>query len=451
MSAAQHRGLTHAIIFVFFTLVFSQGFSQTPSGKIGDRIFYELDGHGGLYLPHPSYGFMKKIPQFGADFRVGFQTDGSKDWERSTNYIDYGAFIRFEKNNVDSVKYSIRTAEGLADIQWKPLGDCIALGGFLNGHFYRGRIWSLDYGLMTGFAFMTRHGNELMGSPLNVYIAVDFGPSFVLSEHLDLNVRFQFSHVSNTSVLLPNYGINVANCLVGLRYRPHGHPTLVTDKPYEFKEAISLFASESAGLLQTNESLRSIQTADGTLVDDLPQERPHYFCNMLQFGMHHQFRPILSYSVALDLMWTGETKRMYDKAHQNYNDAPESFGMPLVEYSFARSLHAGLSAMFEVNYGNFAIYGGIGCYLWHGIYYGTSEKKSWNPFQSALTPFETQYLPRRYTNTYERFGVKYYLGQNRRFYVGCTIKAHHFTSDYAEVTFGVKLFEWEGKQTRMVR
>ena len=267
----------------------------------------------------------------------------------------------------------------------------------------------------------------------------------MIEDNFDLLVRYQFSHSSNAALRLPNCGINVFSWLVGFRYHPNGRPELIpkAESRPQFTKKTALFVSNSVGLLQTFEWMRNYQAPDGTMLPDMPSERPYYFADVVQLGIHRQFHPKFSYDVALDFGWTGETKRMYEKAHQMYNEGHEYFtgddAIPLMEYSFARGLHLAPSAMFEINYNRFAFCLGAAYYLWHGIYYGTDQKESWGWDKSN---FEFTYLPPCYRCFYGRLGFKYYLGENHDMFVGSTMKVHGAVIDYAEFTFGWHLFQW---------
>ena len=435
--------------FLFFAFLFAPIFifSQTNTNLWNDpRNIWEIDTRLGKYYPFEArHAYMKVLPQYGIDLRVARQTDGSAQWEKDFNYPIYGAFLRFEKNHVDSIQYKYRDENGRECETWRPLGDCISTGAFVNGHFYRGKYWSLDYDLMGGLSFWTKHGDEFIGSVVNVHLAMDAGPTLQVTDQLDLLVRYQFSHSSNAALRLPNCGINVFSWLAGVRYHPNGRPTLIpkeSPRP-SFQKTTALFVSNAVGLLQTNEWMRSYQAPDGTMLPDMPSERPYYFADAVQLGLHRQFHPKFSYDVALDFGWTGETKRMYEKAHQMYNEGHEYFTsdnpIPLMEYSFARGLHFAPSAMFEINYNRFAFCLGAAYYLWHGVYYGTDQKESWGWDKSN---FEYTYLPPCYRCFYGRLGFKYYLGENRNMYVGSFMKVHGAVIDYAEFTFGWHLFQW---------
>lgn len=452
------KGLGKGILYIAFAFAFCISKPATAQEQklftFDNRTFFEVDGRLGKYFPFEErHAYMKVLPQYGVDLRIGRQTDGRLKWERDFNYLSYGAFLRFEKNNVDSIQFKYRDESGYEQETYhRALGDCYSLGGFINGHFYRGKYWSLDYDIMGGFSFWTKHGDEFIGSVANVHLAIDVGPTFMIEDNFDITLRYQFSHSSNAALRLPNCGINVFSWVVGLRYHPLGRPELVPkEKPRpKFEKSTAIFATESVGLLQTNESMRSYQTADGTMVDDMPNERPYYFANVIQIGVHRQFHPKFSYDVALDFGWTGETKRMYEKAHQMYNDGHEYFHgdnpIPLMEYSFARGLHLAPSVMFEINFNRFAFCLGGAYYLWHGIYYGTDQKKTWGLKESAESNFENTYLPPCYRTFYGRLGFKYYLGKNRNMFVGSFMKVHSAVIDYAEFTFGINLYSWKDKK-----
>ena len=449
--------LTMKKTFLFFAFlltpffIFSQPKNsayETHYGLWDDpRNIWEVDARLGKYYPFEArHAYMKVLPQYGIDLRVARQTDGRAQWEKDFNRPVYGAFLRYENNNVDSIQYKFRDENGNECETWRALGDCYSAGAFINGHFYQGKYWSFDYDLMGGLSFWTKHGDEFIGSVVNVHLAMDAGPTFMIEDNLDLLLRYQFSHSSNAALRLPNCGINVFSWLAGVRYHPNGRPEIRLPENalnYRFKKSTALFVSNSVGLLQTNEWMRSYQMPDGTMVSDMPVERPYYFADAIQLGIHRQFHPKFSYDLALDFGWTGETKRMYEKAHQMYNDGHEYFtgddAIPLMEYSFARGLHFAPSAMFEINYNRFAFCLGAAYYLWHGVYYGTDQKESWGWEKSN---FEYTYLPPCYRCFYGRLGFKYYLGENRNMFVGSTMKVHGAVIDYAEFTFGMHLFQW---------
>ena len=216
------------IVLLLFTLRTISATAQTQSIWKDNRNFYEADFRYGKYFPFEErHAYMKVIPQYGLDLRMGRQTDGRAAWERDFNHLSYGAFLRFEKNNVDSIKYVDRDDNGYERETWRPLGDCYSLGGFINGHLYQGKYWSFDYDIMGGLSFWTKHGDEFIGSVANIHLAIDAGPTFMIEDNFDLTLRYQFSHSSNAAIRLPNCGINVFSWVMGVRYHPNGRPELI--------------------------------------------------------------------------------------------------------------------------------------------------------------------------------------------------------------------------------
>lgn len=107
------------------------------------------------------------------------------------------------------------------------------------------------------------------------------------------------------------------------------------------------------------------------------------------------------------------------------------------QYNFWKSSHLDLSADFEILFGRFAFCAGGAYYLYHGIYSGTNEKKSWG---MQMTPFEANHLPEFYTPFYERVGYKLYLDKDCRYFLGTFMKIHLGSIDYIEWTVGANLF-----------
>ena len=127
------------ILTIILSLISLLAFSQAQTNLWKDpRNIWEIDTRLGKYYPFEErHAYMKVLPQYGLDLRVARQTDGRAQWEKDFNFPVYGAFLRFEKNNVDSIQYKYRNENGNECEIWRPLGDCISTGAFMNGHLYR--------------------------------------------------------------------------------------------------------------------------------------------------------------------------------------------------------------------------------------------------------------------------------------------------------------------------
>ncbi len=411
-------------------------FAQTKSFFGNDsRLFVEQGLRYGNYLPFVDrHAYIKKDHVYGVDLRIGKQTDGRKQWEQLFNYPSYGLLLRYEHNTLDSAKYEYRNENGDPMTDWVEIGDCFVVGGFINGHLYNGKYWSLDYDITGGLSFWPKHGNEFIGSLVNVHLAIGAGPVFHISDNFDIFARYMFSHSSNGALLLPNNGVNVLSWTLGMRYYPKDRPVLNPKEPVFWKKQYAIYASESFGVLQSNTKING----------QISGEPGYYFGNLIQLGVTGKFHPKFRWSVGLDLSWTGETKLKCQEAAINAESG--SLSVPLVQYSFWRGTHIAVSGMFEVLYNNFAFCVGGGYYLYHGIYNGTDEKKTWTFVESKMSPFEKQYLPDAYQNYYERVGFKYYFGKNKNMYAGAFMKLHAGSIDYIEWTYGIHIYSWQGKK-----
>ncbi len=425
-------------LFCLVLLLATKTVTAQESSLFGDddRFFIETDLRQGHYIPFVErHAYIKDLPQYGIDLKFGKQTDGTKNWEQWFNYPNYGVILRYEHNTLDSAKYEHRNETGDAVTDWVAIGDCYTAGAFVNGHIIRQDLWSFDYDLVGGFSFWPDYGNEFIGSLMNVHLSIDAGPTLHISDNVDLLARVIFSHSSNGALVLPNNGVNVFSGEVGLRYHPQGRPEFQPKSHYQMQKTMSIYASESFGALQSNTKRNG----------EISGEPGYYFGNLVQLGVTRQFHPKFRYDVGLDFAWSGETKLKYQEAKDRYEAG--TLETSLETYSPWKSTHIAASAMFEVLYNRFAFCIGGGYYLYHGIFSGTNEKKTWALAERKMSIFEKQYLPNAYKNYYERLGFKYYFGQNRNIYAGAFMKVHMDSIDYIEWTVGMNLFSWHDKKT----
>ena len=356
-------------------------------------FYYEPGFDFGHYTPFSEkHKYIDKYFQYGLNVRIG---KGQQ-----------GLLIGYTHNTLDSVIYY--THEGN---RYGPIGECFSLAYFVEDHIYKGKRWSFDYDIIFGADLWTRHGNEMLGSALNFHVSFDLGPTIRLSEHLDAAIRYGYYHSSNGATFLPDNGINSHFLRLALRYHPHERTELMQPEKQAFEKKNSLMLSGSLGWLQTYTRLEG----------QLANETPFFLGSTFRVGFSRQFHPRFRWDVALDFLWTGETKYRYELLGEAYRPW--------------NATHLAVSADFEVLFGRFAFCAGAAYYLYHGIYSGTNEHKSWG----KLTEFEQKHLPEFYTPYYERVGYKFYLGRNRNFYVGTFMKIHLNSIDYIEWTLGALL------------
>lgn len=339
----------------------------------GQPSYYEASAKIGHYTPFSEkHKYISDYHQYGLQFNVG--------WD------NYGLMASYTHNTLDSVIYY--THEGNL---YGPIGQCFSLAGYVNESFYKGRYWSFDFDIIYGADLWTRHGNEMLGSALNFHVSFDIGPTIRLSDKTDLVIRYLYYHSSNGATFLPDNGINSHQVRLGVRYFPQGRETRYTNVQDTIFKKNNWFVSEGIGFLQT-------YTRVG---DQLPNETPYFLGNTLRFGFTRQFHPRFRWDVAVDILWTGETRYCHELAN--------------VPYNFWHSTHLAASADFEVLFGRFAFSAGMACYLFHG----------------------SEHLPEFYTPYYERVGYKIYLGKAKRMFVGTLMKIHLNSIDYIEWTYGI--------------
>lgn len=361
-----------SLLFLFFIAatisVSAQSFWQD--------LYYEPGFDLGHYTPFSAnHKYIADYYHYGLDVRIG---KGHQ-----------GLLIGYTHHTLDSVIYY--THEGN---RYGPIGDCFSLAYFVEDHIYKGKRWSFDYDIIFGADLWTRHGNEMLGSALNFHVSFDLGPTIRLSDQLDAAVRYGYYHSSNGATFLPDNGINSHFLRLALRYHPHGRAETIQPDTLAFKKKNQLMISEGLGWLQT-------YTRVG---DQLPNETPFFLGNTFRAGFSRQFHPRFRWDVAIDLLWTGETRYCH-----------ELEGVP---YNFWNSTHIAASADIEAQFGRFAFCAGAAYYLYHG----------------------SKILPQFYTPYYERVGYKFYLGKHHNYYIGTFMKIHLNSIDYIEWTFGVNLF-----------
>lgn len=342
---------------------------------LGQSFYVEPGIDMGHYTPFSEkHQYIANYHHYGFDMRIG------KGYQ--------GLLIGYTHNTLDSVIYY--THEGN---RYGPIGECFSLAYFVDDHIYKGKRWSFDFDIIFGADLWTRHGNEMLGSALNFHVSFDLGPTIRLSDQLDAAIRYGYYHSSNGATFLPDNGINSHFLRLALRYHPNGRAEIMQPDGQPFQKKNNLMISEGIGWLQTYTRLEG----------QLPNETPFFIGNTLRFGFSRQFHPRFRWDVAIDLLWTGETKYCHELA-----------GEP---YSFWNSTHLAASADFEVLFGRFAFCAGAAYYLYHG----------------------SKLLPEFYTPYYERVGYKFYLGKNRNHFIGTFMKIHLNSIDYIEWTYGICL------------
>lgn len=333
------------------------------------------------HLPLPMYA---DYPMYGADIRLGRQTDGSEAWQKFFNYPCIGVDLHFEHHTMKD--YFDEESQKIID-----LGNSYAIFGYCNGHLINRPRFQFDYTWGLGLAYWPKGHNRLVSSPVTVHLNLDFGPVFKLSDQFDIYVRAVFSHASNGALKVPNKGINVLGVQTGVRYFPKRRAIEIRDKEYAFEKHNILYVLDGIGMRESNTQLG------------------HYCIgNTFEIGYSRACHPCFRYGGGIDILYTGENRVMYE-----YHQAGDQY-KPVDAFSIAPYI-AG-----ELCYGDFVGHLSFAYYVWQ----------------------PAEYLPKHYQKFYERLSFHYHFGINNAMFAGVGMKVHASKIDYIEWTVGTNLWKW---------
>ena len=332
----------------------------------------------GRVIPNASnVGFLSNVSLYSAEVRVGWQSMGSRRWQRDFNLPEYGVALRYGHFDSDT------------------LGDKVALFGYLNGTLYRIKRWTFHYQFGLGIAYWTKTYdvetnpvNRFIGSHFNAHIDLALGIDCQLSPMTTLTLRGNFSHSSNAAMKLPNMGINPLSGAIGIkcRLKPIAEPLDFSwrHKDTNFVKTNNLFFQVAAG---TRQSKKDAVEKNGAA-------EPYYLGCNLQIGYLRQFHPKFRYGGGFDINYSGELSRH----------------LPEAERATGKYFNVAAFAAFEVLYGRLVVHLSAAAYLYRAFNY-------YEPF-------------------YERAGVRFLLGKGRNHYIGAAVKAHAGSVDYLEWSYG---------------
>jgi hypothetical protein len=362
-----------------FTIILILGATTLLSAQ---GLYVEPALRYSYHIPFPDYA---DYPVYGADLRIGRQTDGNHEWERFFNYPSFGLDLRFEHHTLKD--YFDEQSQQFID-----LGNCYSVFGYCNGHLINRPKFQFDYTWGGGLSFWPNYGNRLISTPVTVHLNLDFGPVFRINDHWDLLVRAVFSHASNGAIKVPNKGVNVLGGQIGVRCFPKGRVSAVAYADDSiFRKSNAIYVLNGIGFYES------------TSVDDL-------YCigNTFQVGYTRSFHRCFRYGGGIDVLFSGENKAMYA-----VNNASEHFRT--FDYFGIAPF-----ASFDILYGDFVFHLSAAYYLWQ----------------------PAEYLPKGYQKYYERLAFHYHFGPQKRFFAGVGMKVHRDCIDYIEWTVGANLWKW---------
>lgn len=343
----------------------------------GGKWAIETAIQAGQIIKHsPKIKYIPKGVSYGAEITFLRKNYGEKSWHRGMNFPETGVTLQYFKFYEDNI-----------------FGDAIAL--MLTSKFYIARTKYINFyaRLSGGYAWLTKPYHEVknpinnaIGSHFNIAAQLRFGAEFKLHPMVWMNAAFSFTHFSNGSLQLPNYGINIPSGVVGFKVFPqlttvkYDCTKVKPKKRHEIQLQYSLGIHERYGLNGVKYPVHSgsvgynFYTSPG---------------NKVMGGYMYEY-----YASVRDFLTVQELSKNPDKE------------------ATAHSLYIGDELKF----------GRVGFYLTAGVYL---QKK--------------QYLG---SLIYTRIGGRIYfaeIGKNKQYkiYGGSGMKAHNAIADYFEINGGV--------------
>ncbi len=172
------------------------------------------------------------------NFKLATQTTGESLQEQILNYPQWGVGLKvLNFHNISEV------------------GIPLALYGFIDIPVLRLNRFTINADLGFGVSFNWRSFNPIT----NQYnVALGLGQAFMsdagvtlnyeLTRHFDLVAGFNFSHYSNGSIKMPNFGINSYAPKVGLKYNFQERPEFIKKEIPKFKPHGEWVLSTFAGM-----------------------------------------------------------------------------------------------------------------------------------------------------------------------------------------------------------
>lgn len=325
--------------------------------------------------------------------QFGWQTYGTKAWQQVYGYPFAGIglyVVNFHRP--------------------EDLGTPGGVYGFLNGPFKRWKKLSLNYQTAIGMIFGwipynvdTNPYQIAIGATNTVKLDVGVSLNYLVSKYFELDLGITFTHFSNGSMTMPNYGINIYGPRVGLKYYIQGQPDF-NNSP------IPKYESQLEWLLELKMALKQI-TPDTT---DINYTNPYDGADYTIFGVSSTINKQFTYSskvgFGFDLIYDGSLNAQLDAENGEGQSS---------NANFYQSLAFSVFPSYELVIHKVSLLVQPGFYIY---------KKQVGDKPNIF---------------YQRIGIKYHFMKN--LYAGVNIKAFNFkVADYVEWVAGYRIF-WNKK------
>ncbi len=186
--------------------------SQSAQPKWPKGLSIESSIHFGQIIKHtPKLTFEVPSLSPGVDLNFKFQTWGKRPWQELQGYPLLGiSFSYFQFGEPDLLGNAVSFVPNLTVF--------ITKKKWFDAHFLVG----------TGLAFLSQKYDivenpeyNAIGSNINNTVVFKLGMGFKVTKHFRIVTDGAFTHFSNGSASLPNFGVNIPAISLGVNYIPH--------------------------------------------------------------------------------------------------------------------------------------------------------------------------------------------------------------------------------------
>jgi hypothetical protein len=343
--------------------VSSPDFYQTLS--IGVRGYY------GFIDPNiPKLAYVLDSRPFLSELSISTQTTGKKSWQQWNGYPELG--IAFLYGNSGSREYIGHITALVPYIQFSLFNSTFFYGGFRVG---MGGAWVEKI-----FNPETDYENLIIGSHLNFCANLMALAGMHVIPRTSLDIGISFTHISNGSVKLPNYGLNPVSLSAGIKYDLHPPLTMIRETVTPIKKKWDYYLYAFAAFKEA-----------------YPLESAVYLVNVFNLEVMRDFSHTGRYGGGINLT--------YDRALST-----EVVNAPTYEYDGSQlKLEVALYLAYEYVAGNLSFPIQLGYYLYNNY---------------IINSF------------YEEVGIKYRISAH--WILGAALKAHFGDGDFIQWGLGYK-------------
>lgn len=353
--------------FISFLNVEAQ-VSPKPAYTLTPRLHYGFIWNFAEEVAHLSNQHM---PAFELDLTK--QTRGNKEWQREYNYPQVGyslMYYAFDKQ--------------------KPVGNALLLFAHAGKNFYKTRRTNFQWRMGFGLAYVKRGydeefnlRNNVISQKINFTINGQLNYNIRISQNVLFNMGFGLVHISNGSLKLPNFGLNLPTVHAGVGIElSKGEEPLKKDSVRSFRRRTYFHISPFAGIKEV-----------------YPVNGPKYFLGGLSALVERRMNRKSGLHAGLEFSYD------HSKKSEIFYEALD------VNNVFINRAQAGVLVGHELYINRLSMLTQMGVYL-----------------------YDPTHLNKSY---YQKVGLKYYLSD--KVFVNMSMKLHLGIADWIEWGGGIRL------------